>query len=858
MGLELVNIDFKSSIIDSIFEKADSDDLIVLPTSRSINKFTAKYTGTQSVPDIFTYVDFFDSILDAEGHTISDPIHKSIYLREALYKTKQSEKILRNDYEALKNITKLNTFIESLSAFYQEIDENMVDLSDMKKVSLYTDYQTHVDILSDVYEYYSKILEEHNLIDKNSLKHTLRIKNPYSGKRMYIAVSGFLTKFEVAALKKMSEKSDITLFIQVDESLDKINEIYSTFGRKIPKVKHCPYQSSIDVYKFSTKSQMSGWVVDRVMYELSNGTKPEKIAVILPDESLNVILRAADRKLFNFAEGFSLQESIYFTFFNALLKLLQNRTAYGYKSKDVSRIISHPFANILIDGINKTDLSEKAYRAPLIKKSAVKYILNTNEIDRFMKIYDSRSISVQDAAASLIQICRKIALKYDQLTKHPDYGSAKERFFTELEKLSCLNKQYFSKYDSGENILKYILLLLCKKRYPDIGMGAVYVMGVLETRLLDFDAVIVPSLNDGIFPKRSAKELFLNTQIRRMLAIPTKTDRENLQKLHMNMILKKAGRVYAAYEENDDTMISPFLSDIVYRNSIKVKSLFGAGRYIFNKKRYENVILKQPKNEMEKDDTIMNKLGVIIFSPSSINTYKKCGLAFYYKYMLKLKKEIEIGDEDMFGLGNIVHKTMQEIYKSGSSVNNEKILEKRFEDIFNGLISEDVNMQFNETEKLKAEYFLYRIKQSHFFKQEALIKPNAVKTEKELRMKYKSVYIKGRLDRIDEYDDRIEIIDYKTSNVGSRIRIKGAYNVQLPMYRFLMESSAEDNRQIITYYYDLSKTFKKIAAEYDYSAFKNDLEQTIGEICDVNSNFKANPKFCKRCEFRYICQKLNV
>ena len=858
MGIELANIDFKLSIVNSIFERADSDDLVVLPTNRSINKFISEYRGTQSVPNIFTYVDFFDTVLNAKGYTIADSIHKLIYLREALYNTKQSENILHNDYEALKNITKLNTFIKSLSDFYQEIDENMVDFSDMKKVSLYSDYQTHVDILSDVYESYNEILKKHKLVDKNSLKHTLRIKNPYSGKHIYIAVSGFLTKFEITALKKISQNSDITLFIQVDESLDKIDEIYSAFGKKIPKIKYYPYQNNIDVYKFPTKSQMAGWVIDRVRYELNNGTKPEKIAVILPDESLNVILRAIDRKLFNFAEGFPLQESAYFSFFDALLKLLQNKTAYGYESKDISRIINHPFANVLINKIDKENLLEKAYKTPLIEKKDAEYILNTDEINKFIKIYESKMISVQKASASLVQICEKIALKYDQLTKHPDYGSAKELFFSELEKLSCLNEQYFAKYESGENILKYILFLLYGKRYPDIGMGVVHCLGVLETRLLDFDAVIVPSINDEIFPKISAKDLFLNTQIRQMLALPTTTDRENLQKLHMNTVLKRAKRIYLAYEENDNAMISPYLSDMVYKNSIKVKSLIGVGRYIFDKKHYKKTVLKQPKNEIEKDSAVMDKLSLMIFSPHSINTYEKCGLAFYYKYIAGLKKEIEIGDEDIFGLGNIVHKTMQEIYKSGNPVNSEKKLEKQFENVFNRLISSDANLQFNEAEKLKAEYFLHRIKQSDFFKDESLIMPNVIRTEEELQMKYKFTYIKGRADRIDEYDDRIEIIDYKTSLVETKIRIKNAYNVQLPMYRFFIESSMGNSRRIITYYYDLYKTFKKIEPEYDYSAFKDDLKKIVDEIFDVNHNFEANPKYCKWCDFRYVCQKLNI
>ena len=856
MGIELANIDFELSIIDVIFERADSDDLVVLPTNRSINKFISKYSGIQSVPNIFTYVDFFDTILDAKGYTIADAIHKLIYLREALYNTKQSENILHNDYEALKNITKLNTFIESLSAFYQEIDENMVDFSDMKRVSLYSDYQTHVDILSSVYESYNEILKRHKLVDKNYLKYTVSIKNPYSGKHIYIAVSGFLTKFEIAALKKISKDSDITLFIQVDKSLDKIDEVYSAFGKKIPKIKYYPYQNNIDVYKFPTKSQMAGWVVDRVRYELNSKTKPENIAVILPDESLNVILRAIDRRLFNFAEGFPLKESVYFTFFDDLLKLLQNRNRYGYESKDVLGIINHPFTNVLIDRKYKENLLEKAYKIPLIEKKDIEYILNTDEINKFIKIYESKTISVHKASLSLLQICKNIALKYD--TKHPDYGSAKELFFSELERLSCLNEQYFAKYESGENILKYILFLLSKKRYPDIGMGEVHCLGVLETRLLDFDVVIVPSINDGIFPKRSSKDLFLNTQIRQMLALPTTTDRESLQKLYMNMVFKRAKRVYLAYEENDNATLSPYLSDMIYKKSIKVKSLVGAGRYIFDKEHYKKTVLKQPKNEIEKDSAVMDKLSSMIFSPHSINTYKKCGLAFYYRYIAGLKKEIEIGDEDIFGLGNIVHKTMQEIYKSGKPINSEKELEKQFEDVFKRLISSDVNLQFNEAEKLKAEYFLYRIKRSDFFKYESLITPNLIRTEEELKTEYRSIQMKGRADRIDEYDDRIEIIDYKTSSIEDKIRIKDAYNVQLPMYRFFIESIMGDSREIITCYYDLHKRFKKIKPVYDYSAFKDDLNKTVDEIFDVNRNFEANPKHCKWCEFRYLCQRLNI
>ena len=100
---------------------------------------------------------------------------------------------------------------------------------------------------------------------------------------------------------------------------------------------------------------------------------------------------------------------------------------------------------------------------------------------------------------------------------------------------------------SVKSIIGLFLQRLGTRTLDDVRGGKVTVMGVLETRSVEFDAVIIVDFSDSNVPKKSDKDMFLNTQIRELANLPTMNDRENLQKHYYDLLIAHSKEVALSY-----------------------------------------------------------------------------------------------------------------------------------------------------------------------------------------------------------------------------------------------------------------------------------------------------------------------
>ncbi len=845
MGISFDQI--TGDIIQFISKYADETTAVIVPTQRLVRRFVEQRAGTAAAPKLFTYEEFFNSLIDTAGAIPVDRFMKSMLLRQAIARVKRAEFILKDDFERIKNITRLESFLSDLIGFYEEVSVEQVDFDDLKQKGIYTDYETHIAILSEVFDEYKKLLKENGLSDPGFMKQITTITIPKNFTAIYLAVSGFLTNYEISAIKKISLSFDVHIILKSFILPKKMKDILSPLDFK-PKEKEPNSKPAMYVSKLFSYIDMASWILKTVREEYyKNRTRLENIKVILPDESIAAILSSIDRQQFNFANGFSMAGFIFYSYLNAVYNLIDGQTENGYKTSDINELLNYPF------GADRSVILD-AYQNGL-PRSKLPRNIEEQLVMPIKSIYIEKSVSIQSAALGLLEFSKELSSDYENKTNRlsADYHSAKEKLFDELEKLSLLNKDFINAAASGKDMLSYILKRLAAVRYTDVGIGKVKVTGVLEARLLDSEVVIMPSLNDGILPNIS-KDPFLNSAIRSQCGLPTAADREELQRYYFESIINSSKRAYLAYIDDDALHISRFLLDIVNNNQLKVKSESGLSNYLFDKQKIYKKAIQNIPEYAPKNDKIIKQLKDKEYSASSLDTYRLCPYKFYLKYIKKIKDKIDFKKQP-FEIGNIIHEAFKRLFTDGKPINDENQMIKRFENEFNNLVHVDSIISDNPIYKVKLDYFLYRMKHSGFLKEEAGCNADKIVVESNFKINL-GVVVKGRIDRVDMYEDHFNIIDYKTGKIEKFRGIDKYYSIQLPLYGYA-ESLKTHRSCIGLIYYNLLDFKREYWMKHDQiGSVIDDIKKVIAEILDINTNFSKTDRYCKQCCYRLICRRI--
>jgi inactivated superfamily I helicase len=254
------------------------------------------------------------------------------------------------------------------------------------------------------------------------------------------------------------------------------------------------------------------------------GYKPEKIAVILPDEKFAEVLKSFDDKLnFNFAMG-------------------------------------EPFSTTKIyEKLNSTC----QYIEQDSKENEAK--LERVGDDIYMEL---RSIYYRNSEeADVLEFLKK----YKESFLKNNLGNKKELKIYEEELYGFKNILPFMKDMSIKSLISVFLQRLSNQTLDDVRGGKITVMGVLETRSVEFDAVVIVDFSDNNVPKKSDKDMFLNTSIREMANLPTMSDRENLQKHYYEMLINSSKEAAICFVKSSQSSGSRFLKQL----GIKEKNSYG-------------------------------------------------------------------------------------------------------------------------------------------------------------------------------------------------------------------------------------------------------------------------------------------
>ncbi len=323
-------------------------------------------------------------------------------------------------------------------------------------------------------------------------------------------------------------------------------------------------------------------------------------------------------------------------------------------------------------------------------------------------------------------------------------------------------------------------------------LSGIQIMGILETRALDFKNLIILSVNEGILPAVSAGSSFIPFSLREAFGLPSVNHTESIYAYHFYRLLQRAENVTFIYNSNSEGLrsgeMSRFLIQMKYEFDVK-PAFLDLNFEIRTQGSIKENLERTEDHLQQLHSQFLDKSNARILSPSAINTWLNCRMKFYYRYVNRLREPEKVTtDIDPAMLGNILHEIMKSIYQSyrgqvmtGEILNsiignkqhlagiiNEAIYEK-FKDSSdspvsgNELIVRDVLMAYVvrilQADKTFAPFTILNLEETFSFSMNA--NPTGSQIE---------IQVGGKIDRIDIVDRVTRIVDYKTGTVTEFIK----------------------------------------------------------------------------------------
>lgn len=435
-------------------------------------------------------------------------------------------------------------------------------------------------------------------------------------------------------------------------------------------------------------------------------------------------------------------------------------------------------------------------------------------------------------------------------------------------------------------------------------LSGMQVMGILETRCLDFENLVILGLNENKWPRKFTAPSFIPFNIRKGFGLPGIDEQDAMYAYYFYRLVQRAKSVSCTYSTLKEGISTGELSRYGYQ--LKYDSMQKPDSVNLDFK-FSNDPPAPIKIEgsVEKQSILLERNAEKPLSPTAINTWLQCRLRFYFRYILNLPEPDEVKDEiDSPVFGNIFHETVENLYKPfvGKVVNKsdlEKIQKDRIR-IENEIRKAIGRNYFKYTEpfkkpvKLEGKTVLIFENTKTFVKRlleidmpqapfELVALEGNYKTTFNLNLNKKitSVSVGGKIDRIDKVNDTIRVIDYKTGNVTS-FTFKALEELfendlekpkkeilQALIYSLVYKDDEDVEAEIQPAIYSLRRLFdEKFAPEIKYnskpfafqsleSEFRDKMQDLVAEIYSASTTYSQTPheKVCQNCPYNKICQR---
>jgi inactivated superfamily I helicase/RecB family exonuclease len=778
------------------------NQLHIYPTSRVLRTISSTHKEQNVLLPAFMRMDEFEQRAILVKNRIQiDPLQRILLLREAA--KFEAFDTLNVNLDLVRFFTKSDVIFK----FFEELAAENVNFETLAEADAYVEFETHLAILEQLLHNYKKLLDEKGFTDKTFIQTSYRLNEGFirSYESIEIHLEGYLSHFELELLEKISRITTLTIHYVTSKFNKKMQDRFEKYGITLPndsfvslnlsKKKIIAQEINVEtidakVFSVEEREEQIALAFEQIDGMVNSGIEPKNIVLILPDEKFKEHFTLFDtHNNLNFAMGYDYSKG---RIYKSLEAVYTHWQCFDKESK------------YLLERYG-LDL-EKIEKAVLTKNHDVKIF--------FQFLHDLNLLDVPlDVKEEQEKFNERVEEKYLHFLKifETEELSLKEWLFIWLKALS-------------------------KITIDDVRGGLVTVMGVLETRGVSFEGVVIVDFNEGIVPASSSKDQFLNSSVRAFANLPTKHDREALQKQYYKRLLEQALCATIIYSTSDNKLPSKFLYELGLEKAEQKQVQLGL-LYAQLSQRVEE---EEPK--VENFDA-----SAITWSASRLKMYLDCKRKYYYRYIQK----IEAKQDDELNEGLFLHSLLDHLYKEKNSYDSEEEMQKRLDILLNELLPyNDAKTAYQKLlwkEKLKG--FVSR--QIVHFKADWKV----VEREKEFSAEIGGLRFKGRIDRIDQNATDTLILDYKSASTKEANRSKNLENLsdfQMSIYDAMLSRI----------YPNVSLAFVKILDQGEMEEVtvleeKNELlAQHIIELKQTR-NFIAkkcdNLQKCKYCEFTLLC-----
>ena len=931
------------------------DQLCVVFPSRRAGVFFRKSLWQQSqsssfLPDIFSMEDF---VFKNTGFLSLDNISLTFELFE-VHKQLQSESASFDDFlkyanTILKDFNELDMHLSDIhKAFSYLEDYRELKLWGLEKDELSEFQKKYLGFFKSLSDYYD--LLTHRLLKRNIAYQGLAFRQlaeniaNYPGamkwEKVFFAGFNVLTPSEERIVKHYLQNSKGEIIWNADKYyIENQKQEAGIHLRRLFKQPSFSNDYIADNFSEKPKSiDVHGCPGDIAQVKLvgellKNSSEENDIAIVLADETLlEPLLNSIPGNIsaFNVTMGLPLGNTPVFSVFENFFRLhiapykrsKSKKSDEGkvyYYHKDILRVLAHPlikeyiawvfkdidFSNDFL--INRIHDYNKAYYSLEDLEGFFKS-MGLTHFERIRFLWDDWQNSANLALDNLLKLLNELQEMTRERASNIDNPLLSEyiyRFSSVFQAMKNLHASYGSLKNPGV-LWRFLTQLINYETISFRGepLKGIQVMGMLETRLLDFERVILLSANEEFLPGGQFDQTLMPYEMRLNYKLPMKKDKAAIFAHHFYSLLQRAGKVDVLYnsiiEGNKGSEMSRFVKQVLYE-----LPKYNSSHLVRHKNMAIKPDLQKQKQTItiEKSNALMQRLREKAesgFAATTLFKYRLCPLKYYLEEIANLEEREEVEETiEARTLGNVIHETLEQLYQKlpGKLITEDEIetLRKQasgaLKSIFKNNYGEEqlytgknlliYNVaafwidEYLKKEKDDAAYYQKNQMEYYFYGTEKYLETFITinQPQEEFRVK-----LKGKIDRMDSVGDETRIIDYKTGKVNQA-------DVTFKHVDQLMESTAKKEAfQLMIYQLLFKDNFPEkennVSAIFSFPVFKNGymyikegketgiylesldifrekIAEILQEIFNEKIPFRQTEELqnCRNCTFRDLCNR---
>lgn len=808
------------------------EQTFILPSRRAVNFFKKELVKQKHqpffLPTLFSIEDFIAEVAEVEIIETFPTILEFYKVYTQVFSKDEQE-----SFETVYN------WSQTLLQDFNEIDRHLINaedffgnLANVKEIDHWSKAENPTSMIKNYLAFWKVLPQLYSSLSKNLIHNN----QAYQGLAYKLAVQNFdeylqahpnqlnfvgfnaLNASEQIIFQKTLETKKGNVIWDLDASLlsDKHHPA-STFLRH--------YQEEWKYYQkkenniiasttlFSSAKNINTYAIPKKIGQakmigqiLENIPKDEysKTAIVLADEALlQPVLNAIPQQIaqVNITMGLALKYTPLASLFESILQLhLHEKQDLFYK--EVLAVCSHPSFKMAFPEESK---SLKDY---FIKNN----ILNIERSDLFSQfqqhteafqkalqlVFSDTANHPMQLLHNCIELCVLLKDYVQENALQLQYVFSFHKLFLQLKNLNEnatyveTNKAFYHVY---KDILSHQTL-----DFQGSPFQGIQLMGMLETRVLDFENIIMASVNEGALPSGKNDNSYIPFDLKIAFNLPTYKDKDAIYAYHFFRLIQRAKNIHLLY--NNDTSGVDKAEQSRFLRQLEI--------FPQPKHHFQHHVVSAPTKaslhtlkEIPKTPEILEKLKALFaygISPSALTTYIRNPLDFYKRYLLKINEVEEIEDEVSYRVyGNILHDTLQHLYENfkGKMLTKEDIklflkqyeseLLRQFSLHYNqDAIKKGKNLIAFEIAKQQCERFLQQELKLVEDKQLQII---SIEETRKMQIAIENIdfpiFLKGKADRVDLLDGTFRIIDYKTGKVeAGDVLVENDWNHFTEDYKF--------------------------------------------------------------------------